>query len=289
MNKVWTRISDPTERDLLFFSIQRTEHYVFKIHIQFRCTERGCTTVHMYAGPSPRFGCFSLMLPFAMKNNYETTENVAHLCNLKRIRDCLHEQVTDEIWEKHSFAIEAMNRMIEILQFQFPYIKFITLEDDSQLECSANPLDKLDLLYYSVALYGKTWYEKQFDAYFIPKDLFISYKCNVRKFQAPETKRETSFEEIETFIKTKGSDEAYKLLNENHEHFKHLYNESNTFSEFFAKINNVLSRDKKCFMYKGWIKYFVMKFIGEIKRQWVINVYKFKGGRRRARKNKHPK
>lgn len=287
----WTHIPDETSDDLVFTSIQKTEHYSFQVYLHYRCYNKTCTTIHMYVGPNSKMGCFSLSIPFKMKNNYSQKGQICHLSNIKRIRECLYESVSDEVWENYSSAIEILSKMIEILRIDFPYIKFIKFEDDSQLECSANPLNKLDLLYYSVATSGKTWYEKHFNAYFVPREKFIEYKCKVREFQSTQTKNSIPFSEIQDLIRNHGSDTAYALLKIHENQIEDAYTDKTTkiLPDFFAKLNEIIPKSEKCYMYKEWIKNLVIKYIGEIERKWIIDVYKFDatqyGGKRYTRKN----
>jgi hypothetical protein len=281
----WKQIPDKSG-DLHFVSVQTTKHYTFQVQLHYRYFNKKCTSVHMYIG-SHGNQCFSLSLPFVMKDDYSSNENIAHLSSIKRIRDCLDVDVSDEVWNSNSLAVEIMNCILDILRFDFPHIKFITLEDDSQLECSANPLDKLDLLYYSVATTGKTWYEKNFQAYTVPRDQFVEYKCKVRDFQSQSTKEKTLFEEIQAFVFRKGTHEAFTVWKERDTEFRGIYADSKTFSEFFTGLNKILPKDQKCSLYKEWIKHFVVKYIGEIERKWVIPVYKMRqGGTRRSRQRR---
>jgi hypothetical protein len=282
----WQKIKNPEHiplGDILYVSLQNTLHYSFKVFIHARCYNNICNNVYLYIG-SPTLPCFSLSIPFIMDN-----PQVANMCNVKRIRECLNKDVDDDTWEKYSFPVEAINKIIEILHSQFPSVKFIKLEDESHIECSYNPLDKLDLLYYSVALYGKSWYEKNFDAYFIPRDKFIDYKCKSKELQTLKKKQSIPFDTIEKLIIDKGSDYAYNMLRLHNNDFRNMYEQSDTIPEFFLKLSKFIPKNDKCLMFKEWIKHFVIKHVGEIDRKWVIDVYSFtitQHGGRRTRKRK---
>jgi hypothetical protein len=269
--------------DRLYVSLQNTLHYSFKLFAHARYHKNVCKSIHMYIHSSD-LPCFSLSIPFIMEN-----PKVANLCNIKRIRECLDKDVDDNIWEKYSFTVEAVKKIIEVVRSQFPSIIYIKLEDDSHIECSSNPLDKLDLLYYSVAFYGKTWYEKHFDAYFVPRDKFIDYKCKVKEYESIKKKDSVSFDIIEELIIDKGTQYANNMIRIHNGEFRNMYDQSTTLPEFFFQMGAFIPKSEKCYMFKEWIKYFIIELIGVIDRKWVIDLYSYissqRGGRRTRKRN----
>lgn len=282
--------------DKHFTQIVNTPHYEFKLHAYYRCSKGTCTSIHLYVGDDPLYRALSISLPFQMINKYNppyesTVGNIAHI---KKFRQALLKPVSDEIWKTYSFPVEMLIGVMDVIRTNFPYIKHLTLTDDSQLECSYNPMDKLDLLYYNVAIHEKTWYEKEFNAYFLPRDKFIQYRCNIENYARSKTKESTSWEFIYTIIRDNGTHMVYKFINEHTEQCKSLYEWSNTLPDFFKKFGELFSFEDKCYVYKEWIKLLIKQFTGhEIPREWIIDVYQAqntsrktskKGGFRKTRK-----
>jgi hypothetical protein len=281
--------------DKHYTQILHTSHYEFTLHAYYRCLKGKCTSIHLYVGDNPIYRALSISLPFQMINSYnlEYESTVGKIAHIKKFREALLKPVSDEIWKMYSFPSEMLIRVIDVIRTNFPYIKHLTLYDDSQLECSYNPLDKLDLLYYNTAIHKKTWYEQEFNAYFLPRDNFIQYRCNIENYASSKTKESLSWESIQRIINENGTHMVYTFINTHYEECKKLYDASNTLPTFFKAFAQLFTFEDKCFVFKEWIKLLIKQFIhDEIPREWIIDVYQAhslqkipkKGGVRKTRK-----
>jgi hypothetical protein len=59
-------------------------------------------------------------------------------------------------------TIKLLKSALKFLLYMFPSITSISLLDKSNIECARNT--KMYLAYIYLAVYGKTWYQKHFDA-----------------------------------------------------------------------------------------------------------------------------
>ncbi len=262
--------------DQQFAQVVTTPHYEFVLNAYFRCSNGVCSTVHLYVGNDPSFSPLSISLIHERYDNYNPPykSTIGSINHIKKIREALLKPVSDQIWREHSFSSEMLIGVMDIMRTSFPYVKHLQLSDDSQLECSYNPLDKLDLLYYNVAIHEKTWYEKEFNAYFLPRDDFIKYRCKIEKYASPKTKESISWESIEDIIKIKGTQLIYNYIMNNNEKCKKLYDTSKTLPIFLKSLGNLFPYEQKCFVYKEWIKHFIKEFTeNEIPREWIIDLY----------------
>lgn len=273
--------------DKHFERVVNTEHYVFRIHVLYRFNKGVYTSVHIYVGEEPHIP-LHISLPFSHNDVYNISyeNSVGNIIHIKKFREALLHPVSDEIWKKYSFSAEMLRYVMNsVIRIHFPYIKHLTLTDDSQLICSSNPLDKLDLLYYHVAVHKKTWYEQEFNAYFLSRDDFIRYKCNVESYANPKMKTSISWEQIETKIIANGTPLVYNFVKSNNDLCKRIYAESHNLPDFFSTFGKSFPYEEKCFAFKGWIEDFVREYIQDIPRSWIIDIYQArKGGFRTTRR-----
>lgn len=284
--------------DKHFTQVVTSPHYEFVLHAYFRCYREKYTTVHLYVGDDPSVSTLSISFLYENFDNYNPSpeSTIGNINHIKKFRSALHKPVSDEIWKKYSFPSEMLLRVMDIIRTNFPYVKHLQLSDDSQLECSYNPMDKLDLLYYNVAIHKKTWYEKEFNAYFLPRDEFIQYRCSIENYASPKTKDSISWESIEHKIISKGTPLIYNYVKDNTEKCRNLYETSKTLPIFLKSLGDLFPYEQKCYVYKEWIKHFIKDFThGEISREWIIDVYQVpsktlivkRGGGTRKRKRGH--
>ena len=169
----------------------------------------------------------------------------------------------------HSFGTELLFAFINIVKANHPYVKTITLSDSSYIPCNRSSHDTLDLLTYSIALYGKTWYESKVGAYLeSPKDQ-ERYDREIKEYMSEETKSQTNFEELWKSIMK--NDFAVQTMYPEFSRYKDMYDSSKTFSAFFISLNTHIPEDQKCRFYKDWLEGFIDSRI-VIKRNWKFNI-----------------
>lgn len=273
----------PKEKNETTFETVHTAHYTFTIEKKLRKTMDGIPINWHYLVGSHIKPCLSLYIP---TENYskliQKKADAAKLINLKALDTCIENEVSDETFEKYSFGKELLNMILDILKKDFKYIRHLELSDDSHIPCNRELLDEVDLLTYSIAHYGKTWYEQNYNAYLVPKEKMETYRTQVANYMSEEFKAKYDWN---TFLNThvgECTEDAYTMIKAKYYEWEDLFNKTKTFPEFFLAIRNQIPRQKKCMFYRDWLQRFIYSCI-RIEREWVIDIPKKKGGRRRVR------
>lgn len=255
--------------DKQFYTIRKTDNFEYKLSFDIKESRNGFyTTAHLYVG-DPKNPCLSLSVPLtdSLKNNRFNSNDlsIAYLNKVQNMKECI---LSGPDSDGPSFAKELLKDVFFVVRQNYPHIHHIGLNDSSYIPC--NTTDTLDLLYYSVGLYGKTWYETNFNAYFVSREKFIDYRCKVNEYVKPETKQDwDSFLKLVYF---KMSDSTKQYLNENEFSIEEMYRSSKTYPLFFKKLSRTISKEKKCAFFKGWFENFIESFV-VIPRNWYIDLY----------------
>lgn len=93
-----------------------------------------------------------------------------------------------------SGTITMLKSAITFVKQQFPNIKHIQFRDLSTINCDHNVT--LELYYYYLAKYGKTWYQKHFDAQLENREMRKKLCNGINTLKTPLT------EDYDTFYKT---------------------------------------------------------------------------------------
>lgn len=202
---------------------------------------------------------------------YKQYENTASLDKIDALTECSLEDTSTEYQNNYSFGRELLDTIIFFINSQFPQIKTIKLTDMSFIPCNRNQNDILDLLSYSIALYGQTWYEKNANAYIKPNEKYELYRNQVKKYMDKKTKTDMDFEYFYNIILNKNM-YAKELVNENYENYENIFKESETFPDFFSKINKLIKKEEKCRFFKSWLYDFIESQI-LIERTWYIDLF----------------
>ena len=237
-----------------------------------------------------------------LNSRFASTDiSVAHLNKIKNMKECILEDKTNSSQSSHSshssFAKEMLDAVIVEIKRSFPFIHHIKLRDSSYIPCDSDA-DTLDLLFYNIALYKKTWYEQTFNAYFVPRDSFIQYKCAIENYATTETK--SAFSWIEFYNTALGASNhfAQQQFRNNMEKYEEMYNNSKTFPVFFVELSKTIPKKDKCKFFKDWLESFLQdKMKIQNIRVWYIDLYTVekslqKGGScklQHTRKRKHNK
>lgn len=201
-------------------------------------------------------------------NKYEYT---ATLNKIDALTECSLEDISTEYFNKYSFGKELLESIIFFINSQFPKIKSIKLTDMSFIPCNRLQNDILDLLTYSIALYGQTWYEKVANAYIHPKEKYEKYRNQVKIYMDKKTKSDTSFDFLYNTVMFQNH-YARNIISENYEVYNTLFKESDTFPEFFIKLNKMIPREDKCRFFKTWLYDFISSQV-MIERVWYIDMF----------------
>jgi hypothetical protein len=175
------------------------------------------------------------------------------------------EQCALEYDEEKSFGTELLYSFINILKASYPHVKRITLHDASNIPCGVG--DTLDLLTYSIAMHGKTWYEMKAGAY--PKEDYEIYKNTINKYISPEFKKTIPFEDL--FIYLIGNSYAKEIIEGSLSTYKNMYDSAYTFPEFFKALNKTVPKQLKCKFFKAWLRNFIGTYV-RYSRDWTIDI-----------------
>jgi hypothetical protein len=275
----------------------KTPHYSFQMEI-IKNKNTAYNSYHFIVGDK-QSPCLegSINLENTTNNErYRQYEYTASLTKIDALTECSLEDTSTEYQNKYSFGKELLDTILFFINSQFPQIKNIKLTDMSFIPCNRKQNDILDLLSYSIALYGKTWYEKNANAYFLPKEKYEMYRNQVKTYMDKKTKTDMKFEYLYNIVLNKNV-YAKELVTENYEDYKIMFEESETFPEFFSKINKIIKYENKCRFFKVWLYDFIASQI-MVERDWYIDLFpkvelitkvNYNKTRNKTRKNRNSK
>lgn len=205
----------------------------------------------------------SLFLP----DNDSRVQSIINTCTLHKI-DAI-ERCALEYDEDKSFGTELLYSFINIVTANYPHITTIKLDDASYIPCNRADGDTLDLLTYSIALYGKTWYEIKAGARLPSEAQRDLYKENIKEFIDPKTKSNIPFSEMLSHMLSTSI--GREFIGNDIPTYETMYERSKTLPEFFTALSKKIPKHMKCKFFKGWLEYFIglHVFIG---RDWLINI-----------------
>lgn len=255
----------------------KTEHYNFEIQVSDNILHNKIISKYFLLGNDTQ-PCLSFIL--YTKDSQEILGKdiiyTANLMNIERLKECVMDEVSEEYFSKYSSNIELLNEFIKYIKKNYSYIKEIKLNDKSYIPCNSD--DTLDLLTYYIALYGKTWYEDKYSAY--SKDNYSLYKEQIKNYVSKEFKSKISWDIFYAKYILLGNNFTKNIINNNIEVCKNIYDNSNTFPDFFKSINIKIVRKYKCYFFKSWLENFINEHI-KISREWYIPLYKSGGNKNR--------
>jgi len=206
-----------------------------------------------------------------MKEWCDDESKTAKLSNLESVYDCIHNDITQNYFDKHSFGIELLYALTFILTDKFPFVNKVRLNDTSYIPYNRDPVETIDLLIYSIALYGITWYEKMLHACIDNKEYFDNYNEKLDFYVSPAAKKALNFDSMAKKIIGGGSMFAKQQLSIHMEKWEHCFNISSTLPDFLQKIAKDIGQKNKCEFFKGWLEGFISSYI-PIYREWVFDL-----------------
>jgi hypothetical protein len=198
----------------------------------------------------------------------ERLRHLVHIASLHKI-DAL-EQCALEYASDKSFGTELLYSFLNILRVNFPHIREVRFADSSYIPCNRETHDNLDLLTYSIALYGKTWYEMRANARLSKKEYQTKYEAEIANYISPSTKASIPFSHILGDIAL-GNFFAHDYITRDIQIYENMYNNSDTFPDFFKTLSNAIPREQRCAFFKGWLEYFIGSYVA-ISRDWIIDI-----------------
>jgi len=248
----------------------KTDNFTFRMEIKERLSPH---SIYFSIGEKKR-PCleFSVLMP-DVPTYFKDEIHTVQLGQVEALEECAENEINDDYMDKHSMGKELINIVIDTLKKpQFRHVLYIQLLDKSYIPCRREWSETLDLLTYSVALYGQTWYEKTYKAVFEPKDLFKKYRKTVEEYISPEYKMKIPFDALLKYLVTYPNEYARTLFYSNLDKYKDMYNSSNTFPNFFRSLANEIPKKDKCKLFKSWLEGFINDIIPNIPRKWIFRV-----------------
>lgn len=229
---------------------------------------------------------FNVMMP-DVPEYFQKDIYTVFLGKVDTLESCISNEITNEYMEKHSLGKELIGVVIKTIKKHFKYVKNIELKDASYIPCNRAHNESLDLLTYSIALYGETWYEKTFGAR--PAYDYEDYRAKVTKYMSAEFKKTIGFKELLVIIIKTSNDYTRELIYGDFEYYEDLYNKTDTLPNFFRQLGKQVDKKDKCKLFKSWLEYFIKDKIfngRHIDQKWVISIHHNGGLRRGFRKTR---
>jgi hypothetical protein len=134
--------------------------------------------------------------------------------------------------------------------------------------------ETMDLSTYSVALYGKTWYEMNWTAE--PKNPYNEYRnpneynAQVEYYVSVEAKisMEWMYMMVELAIAPSYTSD---LLNTHAKYIKEVYDTTTTFPEFFRKISTIIPIENRIHFFQHWLVSFINRYI-TFDNIWIVTL-----------------
>jgi len=284
----------------------KTDHFLFNIHKSVIDNKSILYTI----GEGPKY-CLELVVQKpqfnsenkSLMNNFhlrmaqfsfmKDTSKRAHLDKIESLYECIASEMDPVIFDNYSFGTEILHFMIEYIKEHHTHIEDMSLSDKSQIMCNREINESMDLLTYSIALYGKTWYERTFSAFFEPNYSNSKYRNEVKYLRSTDFKNKISAEIILHLIYTYNP-LALQIIKK--EDIIKEFNSTATLPEFMIALNAKLKRSEKCRFYKTWLDTLVRGVVHNPVTNWIIPIKKSSiiGGSKRGlhvktRKNKTSK
>lgn len=168
--------------------------------------------------------------------------------------DCELSNLDETLDRKEVHIIETANVALSFLYLITHKEIKLRFSDNSTIPCFKAKDTPLN--WYSFFVHGKTWYEKHFDA--IPIDSPANSQSKIT-LDLPIVRKETDYK--------------YFMLNPHGELIWKLYNESNTYRDFFEKLKENRGDVRLCELYLHWIVHFSgLHFSMGLSEIWLLNV-----------------
>lgn len=172
--------------------------------------------------------------------------------------------------ERSGGTVQMIKKLLNYAYKKVPDIHIFEFDDMSKIECVGKDLslkpprklrEPIDLYYFSIAYYGMTWYELNFNAKMTDRSKYEKYR--------------NSFE----FLSNKGEKSKILALDflqsiqcpiEHVDYLKEKYEKTETFMDFFKSI----PKSDRCKYLQHWISTFMEKYLKNIftNKGWEIDI-----------------
>jgi hypothetical protein len=266
----------------------KTNHYNFNMSVIEKYYDSYIS--YTFVVGDPKKPCLKLYITYPLTDDKDRIEwsKRGALLNIDALLECSLDDINENYIKKHSFGQELLTTVDHIVKTYFPHVTTLTLFDASYLPCHRPTNDSLDLLTYSIALYGATWYEIKRNAYIPDIADRAFYENKIEKYTSKEFKSSITDEEFLRKIKFSRNEFAQDFLLKNYQHISNLYKTTHTFPEFFQGLRNMIPFADRCKFFNDWLPAFLD--INKVSRDWQYDLYPAtkakKGTKRRMRKTR---
>lgn len=249
-------------------SIVKTEHYTFVLQRveQFK-------PLHQvkYIVGDERNPCIEAYVLFPDNERLHELgrTSIATLSKIDALMECSRTDITDNYMEKYSFGTELLQYIINLISVEYKHVKYISLNDNSHVPCNRKTKDELDLLTYSIAKYGKTWYEIKMNVHLESKTKQQRYDKEIKNYMSEELKSIITFDDI--YKQIYKNNFALNFISTNLDFYKNIYDESTTLPVFFTKISDLVPRSDRCKFFKDWLEWFIKNYIS-VESYWIYDI-----------------
>jgi hypothetical protein len=216
-------------------------------------------------------------VPATNDERIRNVSTIASLLNVEALLECSLDDINENYMRRYHFGDELLATVNYILKRFFPHVKSVELYDASYLPCNRAFNDVLDLLTYSIAIYGKTWYETKLGAYPKTPRIRESYKQHIAKYVSERFKSSIHVDDFLFRITVSSNTFARAKLNAYRSQIESMYTNAPTFPSFFQSLrdSDIVPRAEKCKFFKGWLETFIGECVPNIDRNWQYDLYPF--------------
>jgi hypothetical protein len=164
---------------------------------------------------------------------------------------------------------ECMDGILDAIRIQHPAIRTVEIYENTYLYGMMPNKETMDLSTYSVALYGKTWYEMNWNI--VIDEGYREYRSQVEHYASVETKVAMTWFDM-MFQMYMGAPYTREILEQHRVFFEEAFHSTSTLPDFFIKISNVITPDKRIGFFQHWLYNFVHSYIKNDNNLWSITI-----------------
>jgi hypothetical protein len=231
-----------------------------------------CYSYNLYFGGIKK-GCLEITI--YNYNNIYQNNTIADLVSIQSEESC---NLSGNL-QKGKGTLHMINTAFHVCMRMFPWITIFKFTDTSSKTCVSNkPTTGVSLSAYSIALYGKTWYERSFGAEVMNLDDRKKYKDYIERLRLPKYKDMSWNVFYTNFIINYGRNNPKDQINL--DIIKDAYLVSKTYREFFDLLQyKIKNKEELCLTLQLWVEN-VIKHIFDFNlllnsvllKAWVINI-----------------
>jgi hypothetical protein len=164
---------------------------------------------------------------------------------------------------------ECMDGILDAIRIQHPAVRTVEIYENTYLYGMMPNKETMDLSTYSVALYGKTWYEMNWNI--VIDEGYREYRSQVEHYASVETKVAMTWFDM-MFQMYMGAPYTREILEQHRVFFEEAFHSTSILPDFFIKISNAITPDKHIGFFQHWLYNFVHSYIKNDNNRWSITI-----------------